>query len=116
MVGLERCPEYKLGLWLVLMERVTMFTAQSTRLIWVPHVESIKDWFVERVTMFTVQSTWLIWVGSVEQHVVFPIFWTEEHCERLCGEHCHVDDYITNKIGVTIKEKQRIFLSLFSSR
>jgi hypothetical protein len=25
-----------------------------------------KDLFVERVTMFTVQSTWLIWVGLVE--------------------------------------------------
>jgi hypothetical protein len=25
-----------------------------------------KDLFVERVTMFTTQSTWLIWVGLVE--------------------------------------------------
>jgi hypothetical protein len=25
-----------------------------------------KDLFMERVTMFTVQSTWLIWVGLVE--------------------------------------------------
>jgi hypothetical protein len=25
-----------------------------------------KDLFVERVTMFTAQSTWLIWVGLVE--------------------------------------------------
>jgi hypothetical protein len=25
-----------------------------------------KDMFVERVTMFTAQSTWLIWVGLVE--------------------------------------------------
>jgi hypothetical protein len=25
-----------------------------------------KDLFVERVTMFTVQSTWIIWVGLVE--------------------------------------------------
>ncbi len=25
-----------------------------------------KDLFMERVTMFTAQSTWLIWVGLVE--------------------------------------------------
>jgi hypothetical protein len=25
-----------------------------------------KDLFVERITMFTAQSTWLIWVGLVE--------------------------------------------------
>jgi hypothetical protein len=25
-----------------------------------------KDLFMERVTMFTMQSTWLIWVGLVE--------------------------------------------------
>jgi hypothetical protein len=25
-----------------------------------------KDLFVERVTMFTVQSTWLVWVGLVK--------------------------------------------------
>jgi hypothetical protein len=33
-----------------------------------------KDLFVEHVTMFTVQSTRLIWVGIVEWHVVFPGF------------------------------------------
>jgi hypothetical protein len=32
-----------------------------------------KDLFVEHVTMFTMQSTWLIWVGLVLEHVVFPV-------------------------------------------
>jgi hypothetical protein len=30
-----------------------------------------KDLFVERVTMSTVQSTRLIWVGLVKQHAIF---------------------------------------------
>jgi hypothetical protein len=34
-----------------------------------------KDQFMERVTMFTVQTTWLIWEGLVELHVVFPVLW-----------------------------------------
>jgi hypothetical protein len=29
-------------------------------------LKSIKDHFMEHVTIFTAQSTWLIWVGSVE--------------------------------------------------
>jgi hypothetical protein len=32
-----------------------------------------KDLLVERATMFTAQSIGLIWVGLVEQHVVFPV-------------------------------------------
>jgi hypothetical protein len=52
---------YKLGLWLD--------WKGSQRLNWIVGqflLESIKDRFVECVTMFTVQSTGLIWVGSVE--------------------------------------------------
>jgi hypothetical protein len=44
--GLEKCPEYGLGLWLDL-------------------VESTKDQFMEHITMFTAQSIGLIWVVSV---------------------------------------------------
>jgi hypothetical protein len=32
-----------------------------------------KDIFMKHVTMFTAQSTWLIWVGLVEYHVVFLV-------------------------------------------
>jgi hypothetical protein len=37
-------------------------------LLWivVVHTSDPKDLFMERVIMFTAQSTWLIWVGLVE--------------------------------------------------
>jgi hypothetical protein len=37
-------------------------------LFWIVVVSAsdLKDLFMERVTMFTMQSTWLIWVGLVE--------------------------------------------------
>jgi hypothetical protein len=34
-----------------------------------------KDRFVERVTMFTAQITGLVWVGLVKKHVIFPVSW-----------------------------------------
>jgi hypothetical protein len=37
-----------------------------------------KDLFMEHVTMFTVQSTWLIWVDLIKYHVVFPVLWIFE--------------------------------------
>jgi hypothetical protein len=37
-----------------------------TILIVVVPTSDPKDLFVERVTMFTAQNTWLIWVGLVE--------------------------------------------------
>jgi hypothetical protein len=43
-----------------------------TGIVVVPASDS-KDLFVERVTMWTVQSARLIWVGLVKYHVVFPV-------------------------------------------
>jgi hypothetical protein len=34
-----------------------------------------KDLLLECVTMFTAQSTWLICVGLVGEHVGFPVLW-----------------------------------------
>jgi hypothetical protein len=43
-------------------------TSTSYVLFWIMVVPASdpKDLFVERVTMFTAQITWLIWVGLVE--------------------------------------------------
>jgi hypothetical protein len=43
-------------------------TSTCCVLFWIVVVSTIdpKDLFVERVTVFTVQSTWLIWVRLVE--------------------------------------------------
>jgi hypothetical protein len=48
--------------------RVRECTSTCYVLFWIVVVPASdpKDLFVERVTMFTVQSTWLIWVGLVE--------------------------------------------------
>jgi hypothetical protein len=48
--------------------RVWECTSTCYVLFWivVVHASDPKDLFVECVTMFTVQSTWLIWVGLIE--------------------------------------------------
>jgi hypothetical protein len=47
---------------------VQLCTSTFYVLLWVVVVPpcDLKDLFVERVTMFTAQSTWLIWVGLFE--------------------------------------------------
>jgi hypothetical protein len=42
-----------------------------------------KDLFIEHVTMFTAQSTMLIWVGLVEYHAVFPVLWIFGQKDRM---------------------------------
>jgi hypothetical protein len=49
-----------------MMVRECMSTCYVLFWIVVVHASDPKDLFVERVTMFTVQSTRLIWVGLVE--------------------------------------------------
>jgi hypothetical protein len=49
-----------------MMVREYMSTCYVLFWIVVVHASDPKDLFVERVTMFTVQSTRLIWVGLVE--------------------------------------------------
>jgi hypothetical protein len=54
--------------------RVWECTSTCYVLFWIVVVPASdpKELFMDHVTMFTVQSTWLIWVGLVEKHVVFP--------------------------------------------
>jgi hypothetical protein len=49
-----------------MMVRECMSTCYVLFWIMVVHASDPKDLFMERVTMFTVQSTWLIWVGLIE--------------------------------------------------
>jgi hypothetical protein len=47
---------------------VREYTSTCYILFWIVVVSAsdLKDLFMEHVTMFTAQSTWLIWVGLVE--------------------------------------------------
>jgi hypothetical protein len=49
-----------------MMVREHMSTCYVLFWIVVVHASDPKDLFMERVTIFTTQSTWLIWVGLVE--------------------------------------------------
>jgi hypothetical protein len=49
-----------------MMVREHMSTYYVLFWIVVVHASDPKDLFMERVTIFTTQSTWLIWVGLVE--------------------------------------------------
>jgi hypothetical protein len=46
-----------------------------TILAMVVPASDLKDLFMECVTMFTMQSTRLLWVGLFEKHVVFLVLW-----------------------------------------
>jgi hypothetical protein len=56
-----------------MMARECMSTCYVLFWIVVVPASDPKDLFVEHVTMFTAQSTRLIWVGLVEWHVIFLV-------------------------------------------
>jgi hypothetical protein len=51
---------------MLMLVRECMSTCHVLFLILVVPASDLKDLFVERVTMFTAYITWLIWVGLVE--------------------------------------------------
>jgi hypothetical protein len=60
------------------MMMVRECTSTCYVLFWIMVVSASdpKDQFVERITMFTAQSTGLIWEGLVEGHAIFLVLLT----------------------------------------